>query len=156
MQVKDKCNVFASDAGDGNHEWTCFCTVHWHASLRKFLEWVSFRFGTMPGTAGGDSLSGMGEYRYTTSVCYRPASLIFSCKVIYWFYRYRFYATVITSVCAAPYLSPRRLFRISKAVHDDALEYSLWRPSAVHFRANIALEFGFFSLGTKMQSESGL
>lgn len=78
--------------------------VRWHASLRKFFEWSSFRFGTMPGTAG-DSLSRMGELQYT-GVCYRLAGLIFSWEVIYRFYRYRFYATVITSVCIAPRLKP--------------------------------------------------
>lgn len=50
--------------------------VRWHASLRKFFEWSSFRFGTMPGT-GGDSLSEMGKLQYT-GVCYRLAGLIFS------------------------------------------------------------------------------
>lgn len=78
--------------------------MRWHASLRKFFEWSSFRFGTMPGTAG-DSLSGMGELQYT-GVCYRLAGLIFSWEVIYRFYRYRFYATVITSVCTEPRLKP--------------------------------------------------
>lgn len=95
--------------------------VHWHASLRNFFEWASFRFGTMPGIAG-DSLSRMGERQYT-GVCYRLAGLIFSWEVIYRFYRYRFYATVITSFCRTVFKADvQRLFCISRAPLNNALQ----------------------------------
>jgi len=94
--------------------------VHWHAPLRKFSEWASFRFGTTPGTAAGSPPGMTKPPIYRPSVIGRPA-LIFPRKMIYCFYRYRFYATVITSVCAALYLSAQRLFCISGPAADDAL-----------------------------------
>jgi len=119
--------------------------VHWHASLRKFFEWASFRFGTMPGTAG-DSLSGMDERQYT-GVCYRLAGLIFSWEVIYWFYQYRFYATVITSVCRTVFKADvQRLFCISRATLNNALWLFMKTVCCSFFRENIVLKFWIIHL----------
>lgn len=99
-KIGSKCNAFINSSGDENLEWVCCGTRHCvssssgrHSSLERCPELSVTRYpqnGRAP------------IYRRLLSA----ASLIFSWKVIYRFYRYRFYVMVITSVCTAPYLKP--------------------------------------------------